>query len=181
MKRKILLLNKKRHKRNIRIIKRLNRNLMSSIKFSKSYNNPFAILGVNQFEEFGIYLRKVHDLTYWVNGLPDSSPIRFKYGTPITSKRRCPNEREIIKERISILRRLYKSGEMSRNAYYTLKGLARKDPTNAENFIRKHNELDYNCLQIFKTTESILEFSIPVKSTNPVEIYTIDLNLKEEN
>ncbi len=181
MKRKILLRNKKRHKRNIRIIKKLKRDMKSSIKFIKFHNNPFAILDVKQFEEFGVYLRKVHDAIQRVNGLPDSSPIRFKYGTPTTSKRRCPNEREIIKERIDILRRLYKSGEMSRNAYYTLKGLARKDPTNAENFIRKHNELDYDCLQLFKTTESILEFSVPIKSTKPVEIYTIDLNLKEEN
>ena len=86
--------------------------------------------------------------------------LRFSEGPKVTIKTeiRKPNKKEKYSEVRWRLHRMYISGAygMSRSAYYTLKGMAKRNPEDicVLNFIAKRNEAEYNSLLEFFEEES---------------------------
>lgn len=86
--------------------------------------------------------------------------IRFSEGPKVSIKTevRKPNKKEKYSEVRWCLYRMYISGAygMSRSAYYTLKGMAKRNPDDicVLNFIAKRNEAEYNSLLEFFEEES---------------------------
>ena len=108
--------------------------------------------------------------------------IIFKHGqeTQFEMITRLPNKKEKYDEVMYVLRFMYYFGDfsMKRNAYYTLKGMARKNPENTcvINFIKKHDMNSYTRLiKAFNTeapyAEAIFRLNLGNCSTTCTTMY----------
>ena len=110
--------------------------------------------------------------------------IVFKHGQDVQCEliTRFPNKKEKYDEVMHALRSIYYFGDfsMKRNAYYTLKGMARKNPENqcVINFIKKH---DYDgiydgLIEYFNSEHLYVEHKLSVSCCSCTTMYSIDVN-----
>ena len=110
--------------------------------------------------------------------------IIFKHGqeTQFEMITRLPNKKEKYDEVMHVLRLMYYFGDfsMKRNAYYTLKGMAHKNPENpcVINFIKKH---DYDgiydgLIEYFNSEHLYVEHKLSVGCCSCTTMYSIDVN-----
>ena len=158
---------KKRHaSRNRRVLKKMVRNI-ANIAHTLRY--PQIIAKVGDFY------------------LPTQSGrnIIFKHGqeTQFEMITRLPNKKEKYDEVMYALRFMYYFGNfsMKRNAYYTLKGMARKNPENpcVINFIKKHghNGMYDSLIEYFNSEHLYVEHKLSVGCCSCTTMYSIDVNV----
>ena len=158
---------KKRHaSRNRRVLKKMVRNI-ANIAHTLRY--PQMIAKVGDFY------------------LPTQSGrnIIFRHGqeTQCEIITRLPNKKEKYDEVMYALRFMYYFGNfsMKRNAYYTLKGMARKNPENpcVINFIKKHdhNGMYDSLIKYFNSEHLYVEHKFSVGCCSCTTMYSIDVNV----
>ena len=137
-----------------RIMKRHNsRNRRKIRKIMRSVANKTHTVSYLQMAKRGIF--DDEQFRNWHQPI-----IRFSEGPKVSIKTevRKPNKKEKYSEVRWRLYRMYISGAygMSRSAYYTLKGMAKRNPDDicVLNFIAKRNEAEYNSLLEFFEEES---------------------------
>ena len=90
-------------------------------------------------------VRNITNIAHTLRYPQSERNIVFKHGPAAQYEMitRLPNKKEKYGEVMHVLRFMYYFGDfsMKRNAYYTLKGMARKNPENpcVINFIKKHD------------------------------------------
>jgi hypothetical protein len=107
-------------------------------------------------------------------------PIPIKYNNCTSNIiERLPTDREIIAYRQRALEYMYFCGhEMKRSAYYTLKGMNRRNNNeeNVMNFIRKRNPGLANRIEEYKQEkQTILEYQLRYDS--PIDYATFKVNI----
>ena len=127
------------------------------------------------------YLRSVRPMKV------NDKNLRFMtHDNKILLKYEYPNISEIKIYIKYILRYLYGNNKMNRSAYYTLKGMTRRGTRESIlpviNFIKKNDTDSYMALYAYATTEKpMLHVTKKVTFNNPVQMVSIDLNLKDSN
>jgi hypothetical protein len=124
----------------------------------------------------------------YIFGYREKKPITIRYNDCTSNIiKRLPTDREIIAYRQWALKYMYLCGhEMKRSAYYTLKGMNRRNNNeeNIMNFIRKRNPELADRIEEYKQTEqAILQWQFPthISINESIEIATIDLDLAKED
>jgi hypothetical protein len=87
---------------------------------------------------------------------------------------RNPTEKEVIKYRQTILKSMYIDGEMSRSAYYTLKGMNRRNNNveNVTNFIRNRHPEYIDLIHAYATIKKAyleMEYSIGIATETDID------------